>query len=98
MAVVEKLENGLVQLGLDGSGWRFDGDHGCAGEMLAEDMAKVFGGIFSLIGEELALGLEVAQLKYQVNGDRHRAYCRDNLQLGSAQLEEEITVGAGETR
>ena len=66
--------------------------------MLVEDVAKVFRSFFPLISEELAFGLEVAQLKYQVNGDRHRAYCRNSNQLRTAQLEKEVTVCAGKTR
>ena len=65
-----------------------------AGEVLA----KVLSGFFPRIGEDLAFGLEVAQLKYQVNCDRHRAYCRHSCPLRSAQLEEEIPIRAGETR
>ncbi len=39
-----------------------------AGEILAENVAKVIHSVVLVIGEELAFGLEVAQLKYQVNG------------------------------
>ena len=63
-----------MQLGLNGTRWCFDGTQVGAWEMLVEDVAKVLCSFFPFIGEELAFGLEVAQLKYQVSGDRHRAY------------------------
>ena len=80
------------------SGWRFDGTQIRAREMLVENVVKVFRGFVPLISEELALGLEIAQLKYQMRGDRHRAYCCDSCQFWGAQFEKEVTICAGKTR
>jgi hypothetical protein len=87
-----------MQLGLNGPQWRFDGSDTRAGEMLVEGVTEVFCGVFPVINKELPLSLEVAQLQYQVSGDRHRACCRDRSQLRTTPLEEEVTIANREAR